>query len=139
MSQDIVELVEESRCTKRMHPALNATFLGLIPKTEKSKEPQGFRPIPLCNVVYKILATIMVNKLKFILPDLIAQKKIGFVKGRQIIDGIVMAQEIIHSLKNSRSKDMLIKLDLAKAYNRLSWDYLGGILKDHCFDTRWVK
>lgn len=61
MSEDLVNIVEESRCTKRMHPPLNATFLALIPKTKHSKEPQGFRPIALCNVVYKILATIMVN------------------------------------------------------------------------------
>lgn len=62
MSQDLVELVEESRCTKHMPLALNATFFALIPKTENSEEPQGFRPIALCNVVYKILATIMVNR-----------------------------------------------------------------------------
>lgn len=136
MSQDLVELVEESRCTKRMYPALNATFLALIPKTRNLDEPQGFRPISL---VYKILATIMVNRLKPIFPDLIAQEQIGFFKGRQITDGIVVAQEVIHSLKNSRNNGMLIKLDLEKAYDRLSWAYLEGILKSHGFDERWVK
>lgn len=74
MSKDIVNVVEESRCTKRMYPALNATFLALIPKIEHSEEPQGFQPIALCNVIYKILATIMVNPLKPILPRLISQE-----------------------------------------------------------------
>jgi len=60
------------RCTKRIHPTLNATFLALIPKIENSEEPEGFRPIMLCNVIYKILATIMVNRLKPILPELIS-------------------------------------------------------------------
>jgi len=55
------------------------------------------------------------------------------------MDGIVVAQEVIHSLKNSRNKGMLIKMDLEKAYDHLSWDYLGGILKAHGFDKRWVK
>ena len=64
MSQDIVNAMEESRCTKRMHLALNATFLALILKIEKLEEPQGFRPKALWNVIYKILATIMVNRLK---------------------------------------------------------------------------
>jgi len=131
MSNDLVELVEESRCTKCMHLALNSTFLELIPKTGNSNEPQGFRPISLCNVVYKILPTIMVNRLKPILLDLITQEQTGFVKGRQITNGIVVAQEVIHSLKNSRNKGMLIKLDLEKAYDRLSWVYLEGILKAH--------
>jgi len=66
----------------------------------------------------------MVNRLKPILPYLIAQEQIGFVKGRQITDGIIVAQEVIHSLKNSRNKGMLIKLDLAKANDHLSWEYL---------------
>ena len=91
IGEDIVKLVEESRCTKRMHPTLNSTFMALIPKTDQSEEPKGFKPIALCNVIYKIMATIMVNRLKPILPGLMSQEQIGFVKGRQIIDGIVVA------------------------------------------------
>eukprot|EP00253_Pinus_taeda_P007285 PITA_07285 len=110
MRQDIVNAVEESRWMKRMHPAWNATFFALISKTKKAEEPQGFRPIALCNT--------------------------GFVKGRQIVDGIIVAQEAIHSLQNSRHKGMMIKLDLAKAYDRLSWEYLQKILKAYGFDDR---
>ena len=139
MGNDLLDIVEESRCTKCMHQGLNATFLALIPKTGNSDKLQGFKPISLCNVVYKILATIMVNRLKPILPDLIAQEQTGFVKGQQITDGIIVAQEVIHSLKNVSNQGMIIKLDLEKAYDHLSWAYLEGILKAHGFDERWVK
>eukprot|EP00253_Pinus_taeda_P015313 PITA_15313 len=139
MGNDLLDLVEELRCTKRMHQGLNATFLALIPKNGNLDDPQGFRPISLCNVVYKILATILVNRLKPILPDLIAQEQTGFVKGKQITDGIIVAQEVIHSLKNTRNLGMLIKLDLAKVYDHLSWVYLEGIIKAYRFDARWVK
>lgn len=61
MKKYIVNAVEESRCNKRMHPTWNATFIALIPKVEKVEEPHGFRPIALCNVIYKILATIIVK------------------------------------------------------------------------------
>jgi len=64
----IVNAVEESRCNKIMHRAWNANFLALIPKVEKADEPHGFRPIALCNVIYKIIATIMVRRLQPILP-----------------------------------------------------------------------
>ena len=66
----------------------------------------------------------MVNILKSILPELISEEQIGFVKGRQIVDGITIAQEAIHSLKNSWHKGMKTKLDLAKAYDKLRWEYL---------------
>ena len=117
MSQDILEVVEESRRNQTVYPTLNATFLTLIPKQENSNTLVGFRPISLCNVIYKILSTIMVNRLKPLLPRLIAPKQTGFVKGRQILDEIVTAQEAIHSLKTLKSKGMLIKLELSKAYD----------------------
>lgn len=81
MENDLLDLVEDSRCSKCMHQGLNATFLVLIPQNGCSDELQGFRPISLCNVVYKILATVMVNRLKPILPNLIAPEKTRFVKG----------------------------------------------------------
>lgn len=65
----------------------------------------------------------MVSRIKPILPTLISQEKTSFVKGRQIVDGIVTDQEAIHSLKNLKDKGMTIKLDLSKAYDRLSWTY----------------
>lgn len=55
------------------------------------------------------------------------------------MDGIIVAQEAIHSLKNSRHKGMMIKLDLAKAFDKLSWEYLQKILKAYGFDDRWIE
>ena len=62
----------------------------------------------------------MVNKLKPLLPSLISLEKTSFVKGKKILDGIITAQEAIHSLKSLKKKGMLIKLDLSKAYDRIS-------------------
>ncbi len=89
--KDIVNAVEESRSHKRMHRAWNATFLALIPKVDQAEEPHNFRPIALCNVIYKIMVTIMVKRLQPLLPELIAKEQTRFLKGRQIVDGIVVA------------------------------------------------
>ena len=124
LGKDIVELAEESRRTRQVFSGLNPTFLTLIPKYDKCDTPSGFHPIALCNVIYKILSTIMVNRLKPILHALISPKQIGFVKGRQILDRIVTEQEAIHSLRTLKAKGIIIKLDLAKAYESLNWNYL---------------
>eukprot|EP00253_Pinus_taeda_P011623 PITA_11623 len=62
----------------------------------------------------------------------------GFIEGRQILDGLVVTQEVIHSLKVKKQKGMMIKLDLSKAYDRLSWNYLGKVLESFGFSRRWI-
>ena len=138
MGPDIQEVVEESRRNKKVYPALNATFRTLIPKHKNADTPMGFRPVALCNVIYKILSTIMVNRLKPLLPTIISLEQTGFVKGRQILDGIVVAQEAIHSLTKDKQRGLLIKLDLSKAYDRISLQYLIEVMRPCGFEERWL-
>lgn len=63
---------------------------------------------------------VNVNCLKPILLDLISLEETNYVEARQIVDGIVVAHEVIHSLKKSKKSGMLIKLDLSKAFDNLS-------------------
>ena len=74
IGRDIWELLEESRRSRQAYPTLNSTLIYLIPKQENFDEPSSFRTIALCNVIYKILSMIMVNRLKPILPSLISPK-----------------------------------------------------------------
>lgn len=138
MGKYILEAVEESRMKQRIWPGINATFLSLIPKSNHSDEPQGFRPIALCNVIYKIIATLIAKRLKPLLPSIIAPEQTGFVEGRQILDGIIVTPEVIHSLKEKKQRGMLMKLDLSKAYDRLNWNYLKAILGAYGFENRWI-
>jgi len=135
LGQEILEAVEESRMKQKVWPGLNSTFLTLIPKNANSETAQGFRPIALCNVIYKIIATLIAKRLKPILPSLISPEQTGFVEGRQILDGLVITQETIHSLKQ---KGMTLKLDLSKSYDRLSWKYLKAVLGAFGFSSRWI-
>eukprot|EP00253_Pinus_taeda_P033889 PITA_33889 len=115
LGQDVLEAVEESRLKQRMWSGINSTFLTLIPKNNSSEEAQGYQPIALCNVIYKIIATLIAKRLKPLLPNIISPEQTGFVEGRQILDGLVVAQEVIHSLNQSKQRGMMIKLDLSKA------------------------
>ena len=96
---DVWNIVEQSRLSFCILPALNATFLTLIPKGEGVDSPNKFKPISLCNVVYKIITKVIANRLKPILPSLISPEQLGFVEGRQISDGIILVHEILHSIK----------------------------------------
>eukprot|EP00253_Pinus_taeda_P031159 PITA_31159 len=94
--------MEESQTMHWLLPYLNATFIALIPKEEQPNTSEKYRPIALCNVIYKIISKFITDRLKLLLHMLISQEQSGYVEGRQILDGIILTHEIIHSLKHNK-------------------------------------
>jgi hypothetical protein len=133
------EAVEEARYLSSILQAFNATFIALIPKEKESNTADKYRLISLCNVVYKIITKIIAKSLKPILQEIISPEQGGFVEGRQILDGIVVAHETIHSLQSSKKPGMLLKLDLSKAYDRINWNFLKAMLGAFGFDPSWIN
>ena len=136
---DLLEVVQESHRNKQMLKSMNSTFLVLIPKQEGANQLTQFRPIELCNVVYKIITKLIVERLKLLLNTLICPKQGGFVKGRQIFDGVLVAMEAIHSMANSKDRALLLKLDMAKAYDQVRWIFLHKVLLAFGFAKEWVN
>ena len=78
----MLNIVEESKTKKGVLKAFNATFLTLIPKEMGVDTPGKFRPIALCNVIYKIISKVISNRLKPLLLMLISLEQCGFLEGR---------------------------------------------------------
>eukprot|EP00253_Pinus_taeda_P010390 PITA_10390 len=139
VKQDVWDVVEDSRCSGTILKSINSTFIALIPKVEEANTPEKFRPIALCNVIYKIISKVIANKLKPILPGIISEEQSGYVEGRQILDNIILAQEMIHALHSRKKVGMLMQLDLSKSYDKVSWNYLEAILDAFGFCKHWVN
>jgi len=131
-------LVEESMDSGRVFSSLNATFLTLIPKEERVSQPKQFRPIALCNVVYKIITKVISLRLKPILPFIVSKEKSGYVEGCQIMDNVILVHEVIHSLKSTWTLGMLMKFDLSKDFDSLSWQYMQSLLLSFGFINEWI-
>ena len=71
IKEDVLAIVEESRLKRGVLKAFNATFLTLIPKEVGAESPDKFKPIALCNVIYKIISKVIANRLKPLLPMLL--------------------------------------------------------------------
>ena len=70
---------------------------------------------------------------------LISPTQTAFVKGRQISDGIYITSEIYHSLKSAKSKGLILKIDFAKAFDCINWEFLFHVLEIMHFDVKWIK
>jgi hypothetical protein len=91
LGQDILRLVEEIRLLGQMPLSLNCTFITLIPKRENSDSLEDFKPISLCNFIYKIVFKVLARRLKRILSDKISSEHFRFLEGRQIHKAIGVA------------------------------------------------
>lgn len=102
-------------------PAINFTYIALILKSDLASNVSDFRPISLCNVLYKLIAKVLANRLKRVLPKVISQNQSAFLPGRLIFDNILVAYEALHTMDTrlkGRKGYMAIKLDMSKAYDR---------------------
>jgi hypothetical protein len=141
LGNDILKVVEESRKNGHIHEPLNATFIALIPKSDNPTTFDDFRPISLCNCIYKIISKVISHRLKDILSRHISCEQFGFLKGRQIHEAIGVAQEGLHSMKIKKLKGAVIKIDLSKAFDRVNWLYIQMLLIHLGFGvafTNWI-
>ncbi|KAA3466449.1 reverse transcriptase [Gossypium australe] len=83
-----------------LDPKLNRTLQVLISEVPNPERINQFRPISLCSVLYKILTKAIVNRLRPLMVKLISQNQSSFILGRDIVNNIIMAQEVVHSLRN---------------------------------------
>jgi hypothetical protein len=142
IKKDLSKMIQKSQKVSKLGGSTNSSFLALIPKEKGAISFNRFRPISLCNTSYKIIAKVIANRLKTARPLIVPENQGGFVQGRHIADNIILVQEAIHSSVLRKEKGMVIKLDLANAFDRVRHAFLFEVMNKFGFDLHfisWIK
>ncbi|XP_055802509.1 uncharacterized protein LOC129871574 [Solanum dulcamara] len=130
ISEDLLNLVKFIFNGHSLSKFISHACLVLLPKVDHPNKLSDVRPISLSNFTNKVISKVLCLRLTPILPQLISENQSGFFQGRTISENVMLAQEIIHSIKRPKIGDnVVIKLDMAKAYNRVSWSFICFVMR----------
>ena len=123
---------------KKFVRSLNTTFLVMIPKKGNVEDIKDYRPISLLEGLYKILAKVLVNRLRRVIDKVVSPSQNAFVEGRQILDVALIANEAVDSMLRRTDGGVVCKLDIEKAYDHLNWEFVIEVMRRKGFGQRWL-
>ncbi|GAU47231.1 hypothetical protein TSUD_107670 [Trifolium subterraneum] len=135
----VMRFFSEFHRNGKLTKGVNTTFIALIPKVDSPQSLNDFRPISLVGSIYKILAKVLANRLRLVIGSVVSESQTAFVKDRQILDGILIANEMVDEARKTKKELMLFKVDFEKAYDSVDWDNLDDVMVWMSFPTLWRK
>ena len=139
LKEDVVHFLTEFHRNGKLSRGINTTFIVLTPKVDSPQHLNEYRPISLVGCMYKILAKVLANRLRKVVGSVISETQSAFVKNRQIMDGILIANEVVDEARKSNKELMLFKVDFKKAYDSVDWRYLDDVMCKMAFPILWRK
>lgn len=119
-----------------MNRFISKTFC-LIPKKDKANWVKDFRPISLITSVYKILAKVLANHLRKVLPSTISDSQGAFIVGRKILDQALLTYEAVEDYRAKRKEGVVFKIDFEKAHDHVDWDFLDKVMDEKGSGYKW--
>jgi len=139
IKDDFMRFMVEFHRNGKLTKGVNSTFIALIPKVNSLQRLNDYRPISMVGCMYKVLAKVLANRLRGVMGSVISDSQSAFVKGKQILDGIPIANEAVDEAKRLKRELLLFKVDFEKAYDSVDLLYLDSVMAQMNFPTLWRK
>jgi exonuclease III len=136
----LLESWEHSLVTGKLSPSQTRSCISLLPKKDKDGQKiENWRPISLSNCDIKLITKTIALRLNKVLPGIIHKSQAAYVKGRIISNNIRLIQYFKKESERHKENSMIISLDVKKAYDSLSHNYLLNVLKKYGFSEAFIK
>jgi hypothetical protein len=116
---------------------LNSAYITLLPKMEGAEQPKDFRPISLVHSFAKLVTKLLANRLAPKLQQMVSPVQSAFIKGRFIQDNFMLVQQTARFLHQQKEPRILLKLDISKAFDSVSWSFLLELMQQLGFGQIW--
>ncbi|XP_074314233.1 uncharacterized protein LOC141649441 [Silene latifolia] len=137
---EVCAAIKDFFSTGQLLKQINATNITLIPKCDRPSSVKQFRPIACCNMIYKVISKLLCNRLAQVLPDLISENQGAFIKGRSIIENVLICQDLVKMYnRKAVSPRCLFKIDLQKAYDTVEWDFVEQLFRGFQFPEAFIQ
>ena len=117
----------------------NASFVALIHKMYHPQSLNDYRLISLIGCMYKVITKLLSNRLRSVMDEFIDERQSAFIKGRHILHGILILNEVVEEAMRSKKPAMIFKVDFEKAYDLVSWSFLDYMLLRLGFCQKWRR
>lgn len=139
VGESIVEAAQEFFRTAKLLKQVNTTLISLIPNNNAPKNAAEYRPISCCNSLYKCISKLLSERLGEILPHIVDENQGAFVKGRLLMHNVMITQELMRLYNRKSVKpSCLLKVDLRKAYDTISWRFIEDMMVSFGFPEKFI-
>ncbi|GKB52504.1 putative RNA-directed DNA polymerase, eukaryota, reverse transcriptase zinc-binding domain protein [Tanacetum coccineum] len=137
IEEDVYRFVQEFFNSGNFPKACNSSFIALIPKVSNSKLVSDFCHISLIGCQYKIICKILANRLSMVIGSCVSPEQSAFIKGRNILDGPLILNEVMAWFRKRKKQLMIFKVDFEKAFDSVRWDFLDVVIDKLGFSSKW--
>jgi hypothetical protein len=131
-------LFDQFHGTAKLPSSFSSYFVALIPKINSPFSLGDFRPISLLGCLYKIIAKVLTARLARVMDLLVEPTQSAFLKGRNLVDGVVVINEVIDLARRNGQSCLILKVDFEKAYDSVEWSFLEYMLRRFGFCGKWI-
>ena len=135
----LTKTLNEGAAAGALHPTATEGIISVLYKKKDRKDPRNYRPITLLNGDYKVFTRILTQRMNVAVLQFVSPQQNGFVPGGFLPENLMLLKLVQAWVEDEDEEAFLVYLDMEKAFDRCSWQYLMAALDKIGFDQNFIN